>query len=38
MSIPALTNDFPGPNISEPEALVDDAESLVHLMLRAPKR
>jgi hypothetical protein len=38
MSIPALTNDLPGPNISKPEALADHAESLVRLIIREPRR
>jgi hypothetical protein len=38
MSIPALTKDLPGPNISKPEALADHAESLIRLIIREPRR
>ena len=38
MSIPALTNDLSGPNISRSEALAYYTESLIRLILREPRR
>lgn len=38
MSIPALTNDLPGPNISKPAALDDHTESFIRLIIRDPSR
>jgi hypothetical protein len=38
MSIPALTNDLPGPDISRPAALAEHTESFVRLIIREPAR
>jgi AcrR family transcriptional regulator len=36
MSIPALTNDLPGPNISKPDSLAEHTESFIRLIIREP--